>query len=184
MIDVQAFLMGMKPALYGNTSSPTLIKHLDKLVIYPCINDKIAIFDGEDFFLFFQTEEMKQVFLTKVDELELNSAEFHELLGNTLGYPPLAARFYGDCFRLKHEGKDQSHQQLIQYRVSIRYAGIRCTSHIGDLKQNVEWIWDRYADSKALQVLVNTKYYSVERNDITKLESIIELKLTNSINLH
>lgn len=97
MHDVDAFLIGMKPALYGNTGSPTFMKHLDELLSYPCVTDGIDIFDGEDFFLFFQNETQKQDFLRRFVHVQPRSPQFHQLLGDTLGYPSLATQFYASC---------------------------------------------------------------------------------------
>lgn len=76
MIDVDALLSGMKPALYGNTGSPTCMQNMDKLLAYLCLTKGIDIFDGPDFFLFFQNEELKQDFVNQLAHVESRSPNF------------------------------------------------------------------------------------------------------------
>lgn len=166
MHDVDAFLTGMKPALYGNTGSPTLMKHLDKLLPYPCVTDGIDIFDGKDFFLFFQNDTLKQDFLSRLAHVKSRSPQFHQLLGETLGYPPLAAQFYAAC---------QENEQYYDYSIGILYGGIRCVSHVDDLATNCMWLWDRYTDDKDLRIQIYGNHYPVFRYDTEELENIIRI---------
>jgi hypothetical protein len=168
LIDVDAFLLGMKPALYGNTASPTLMKNLDVLLHYPHITQGIDIFDGEDFFLFFQDEKKMDDFVIRFHQVAPRSPAFHQLLGCALGYPPMATCFYAKCMEY-----DSFHK----YRLSIRYAGIRCTSHVFELVENVVWLWDHYNENEDMKVLIETTFYSVERGDIQRLEELQKIKL-------
>ncbi|MCH5584799.1 hypothetical protein MK805_07410 [Shimazuella sp. AN120528] len=168
MVDVDAFLLGMKPALYGNTGSPTLMKNIDDLMKYPYITQGIDIFDGEDFFLFFQDEKKMNEFVIQLEQVVSRSPAFHEILGDVLGYPPLATRFYAKCM------EDET---LNHYRLSIRYAGIRCTSHVAELTQNAIWLWDRYHENENMKILIESKFYTVDRGDIRRLEEIQKIKL-------
>lgn len=163
MVDLDAFLLGMKPALFGNTGSPTMMNNMDKLVHYPYITKGIDLFDREDFFLFFQNDEQKRDFLTKLKTVVPRSPEFHELLGLTLGYPPAAVRFYTAC-------KTQPH--LSAYRLAIRYAGIRCVSHVDDLTENATWLWNRYTEDEDMKILIGTHFHPVKRFDIERLNEI------------
>jgi hypothetical protein len=65
IVDVVTFLLGMKPAHYGNKGCPTTMKHIDKLKCYPYITDGIDISD-DDYFLFFQNDELKRNFFEQV----------------------------------------------------------------------------------------------------------------------
>lgn len=167
MVDVDAFLLGMKPALYGNTGSPTMMTNIEKLMKYPHITKGIDIFDGEDFFLFFQNEDLKNRFLQNVDQVMPRTPMFHELLGNTLGYPPLAAGFYASCME---------NEDMYVHSLSIRYAGIRCISHVDELIQNAVWLWDRYTEKEDMKILIDTHFYPVTRNDVFQLNKIIAIK--------
>jgi hypothetical protein len=166
MHDVDAFLTGIKPALYGNTGSPTLMEHLDKLLPYPCVTDNIDIFDGKDFFLFFQNEKLKQDFLSQLSHVKSRSPQFHQLLGNALGYPPLATQFYASC---------QEKEQLYDYSLGILYAGIRCISHVEEVESNCIWLWDRYTDDIDLRIQINGNHYPVKQHDTEELENIIQV---------
>lgn len=167
LVDVDAFLLGMKPAYYGNTACPTTMKHINKLKCYPYVTEGIDISD-DDYFLFFQNNELKSDFLDKVKNVKHRSPEFHELLGITLGYPPSAAHFFATC-------KNQSSMEA--YKLAIHYAGIRCVSHVDDLIHNARWLWDRYNEDEDMKILIDTSFHSVERYDTDQLEEIRSLKL-------
>ena len=177
MLDYEAFLAGMKPALYGNSKSLTFMENFHLFAPYPCVTRNIDIFDGADFFLFFQDDELKENFLFNMRRVSPRSPEFHELLGVTLGYPPLAAKYYAQCIRLEQEGRNQEREKLDQFRVSIHYAGIRCTGHINDLTENAIWLWNRYEDNEDLKIGIGTKFYPVPRDNLKELDRLIDLKL-------
>lgn len=165
IVDVDAFLLGMKPAYYGNKGCPTTMKHMDKLKDYPCVTEGVDISDN-DYFLFFQNDGLKQDFLDKFHDMKPRSPEFHELLGITIGYPPAAARFFARC---------QQNEQLYDYSLAIHYAGIRCVSHVDDLKENATWLWDRYIEEENMRILVGTRFYPVQRYDTGGLKNIIQI---------
>jgi hypothetical protein len=165
MHDVDAFLAGIKPALYGNTKSPTLMKHINKLLPYPYVTNGINIFDGPEFFLFFQNHQLKQDFLNRLAQVEFRSPQFHQLLGNTLGYPPLATRFYAAC---------QVNEQLYHQSIGIMYGGVRCISHVNDVTSNCIWLWDHYIDDIELRIQINGNHYPVKRYDTKCLTNIIQ----------
>lgn len=178
MIDCEAFLAGFKPALYGNSASPSFVKYMDKLVHYPVIKDGIDIFDGPEFALFFRTKKLKEDFMDRIAQIEPRSPELHELLGITLGYPPLAARYYALCHRLELE--DQERQDLVRHRVFLRYAGSRCVSHIDDLEENTIWLWNQYPINQVrqnLKVGIGFKFYEVEPYDLHAIENLRQMKL-------
>lgn len=163
IVDVDAFLLGMKPAYYGNKGCPTTMKHMDKLKSYPYVTEDIAISDN-DYFLFFQNDELKSDFLDKVKNVTPRSPEFHELLGVTIGYPPAAARFFARC---------QRNENLYVFSLAIHYAGIRCISHVDDLKENAKWLWDRYTEQENMKILIGgTTFHSVEGYDLERLHEI------------
>jgi hypothetical protein len=160
MHDVDAFLSGMKPAFYGNTGSPTCMENIYKLQQYPCITKGIDIFDGPEFFLFFQTEKMKAEFENQVQNIPPRSPAFHRLLGITLGYPPKAAAFYAAC---------QENEQYYDYSIGIMYGGVRCVSHVDDLIENASWLWNRYTDDIDLRIQTGGNHHPVDRYDLERL---------------
>lgn len=159
MHDVDAFLSGMKPAHYGNKGCSTTMKHIDKLRNYPYVTDGINISE-DDYFLFFQNEELKQDFVKQLAHVESRSPQFHQLLGNALGYPPLATQFYATC---------QENKQNYDYSIGLMYGGVRCVSHVDDLIDNATWLWDRYTDDKDLRIQIKGNLHPVKRYDLDKL---------------
>lgn len=165
MHDVDAFLIGMKPAHYGNKGCPTTMKHIDQLMSYPHVTDGIAI-SNDDYFLFFQNEDLKQDFLRKVSKVKFRSPQFHQLLGDTLGYPPLATQFFAAC---------QENKQNYDFSIGIMYGGVRCVSHVDNLIDNATWLWNRYTDDKDLRIQIRGNLYPIDRYDTEELESIIQI---------
>jgi hypothetical protein len=121
------------------------MKHLDKLLPYPCVTDGIDIFDGKDFFLF-QNDTLKQDFISRLAHVRVRTPQFHQLLGEV---PPLATHFYASC---------QQNEQLYDYSLGILYAGIRCISHVEEMKSNCIWLWDRYTDNKDLRIQIDENH--------------------------
>lgn len=183
LLDYQTFLMGMKPALYGNTNSPTFRGNFNSFKHYPCVTEGIHLHDQADFFLFLQTESLKEDFLEKRARVKHLSPEFHELLGITLAYPPLAAKYFSELHRLEEvEKRLDKYKELAKYRVSFYYAGIRCSGHVKDLKTNSLWLWKKYtlADEVfkvGLMVEGIVKYFDVKPYDFAELEYVKQRKL-------
>ncbi|TCW40838.1 hypothetical protein EDC32_101487 [Laceyella sacchari] len=182
LVDYQTFLIGRKPALYGNTGSPTFMKNLHLFEHYPCVTENIDIFDGEDFYLFFQNEELKETFLSKLRDVKPRSPEFHRLLGVTLGYPPLAAQFFAECHRLEEEKHIDEYERLFKQKVSFYYSGIRCNGHVNDLVENSVWLWERYyiedEPFKVGMIEDNiVRLYEVKPYDFDELERVKQRKL-------
>lgn len=164
MIDVESFLIGMKPAHYGNKGCPSTMKHIEKLKVYPYITDGINISDDE-YFLFFQNEELKQGFVNRLAHVKAKSPQFHQLLGETLGYPPLATQFYAAC---------RENKQNYDYSIGLMYGGVRCINHIDDLTKNAVWLWDRYTDDVDLRIQVDGNLHPVKPYDTEELEKIVQ----------
>lgn len=180
MIDCEAFLAGFKPSLYGNSNSPSFIEYMDKLVHYPVIKDGIDIFDGPEFALFFQTKKLKEDFMDRMTKIEPRSPELHALLGDFLGYPPLATKYYALCKRLEQQCREQESQDLVRHRVFLRYAGLRCVSHVDDLIVNTTWLWDQYPINQVkqnLKVGIDFKFFEVEPYDLLEIEKLKQMKL-------
>jgi hypothetical protein len=135
------------------------------------VTEGINISD-DDYFLFFQSNELKNDFLSKLNYVVPRSPEFHELLGITIGYPPMAARFFARC---------QKNESLYDYSLAIHYAGIRCISHVDDLTTNARWLWDRYIEQEDMRILVNTNFYPVVRYDTDRLNEIKRIQQQQTI---
>jgi hypothetical protein len=181
--DYEAFLMGLKPALLDSSNCVTFqkVSHLYKH--YPCVTEGIHLHEEADFFLFFQTEQMKEEFLMKLATVNHLSPEFHELLGITLGYPPLAAKYFAECRRLEEvEKRINEYEELFKHKVSFVYSGIRCNGHVNDLVENSVWLWERYyikdEPFKIGMIEDNiVRFYDVKPYDFDELERVKKRKL-------
>ncbi|MGX9706619.1 hypothetical protein [Laceyella tengchongensis] len=183
LVDFEAFLMGVKPALYGTTASPNYMANFHLLERYPCVTKGISQHNDADFFLFFQTESMKKDFLEKLARVEHLSPEFHELLGITLGYPPLAVKNFVECRRLEEvEKRINDYKELLRHKVSFIYSGIRCGGHVNDIVENSVWLWEQYyiKDEPFKIGMIEgdvMKYYEVKPYDFDELERVKQRKL-------
>ncbi|KPC74332.1 hypothetical protein ADL26_11370 [Thermoactinomyces vulgaris] len=182
LVDFEAFLMGLKPALYGTTASPNYMANFHLLERYPCVTKGINQHTDAEFFLFFQSEQMKEDFLKKLASVERLSPEFHELLGLTLGYPPLAVKHFVMCRRLEEEKRMNEYEELFKHKVSFLYSGIRCGGYVNDLVENSIWLWERYymKDEPFKIGMIEgdvMKYYEVKPYDFDGLERVRKRKL-------
>lgn len=91
----------------------------------------------------------------------IRSPEFHEILGNALGYPPKAVRFYGQAVR---------NRSLKKKKVGIHFASISCSSSIDDIVENAFWLWNTYSfEDEPLKIRIDTKMHEVSYKDREKL---------------
>jgi hypothetical protein len=151
MVDHEMFLFGLKPALYGNGQVQAFANPLPQLISYPYTRIK-------HFYLFFQSQTQKDQFIKQQEKFPYNSPEFERLLGYALGYPPLAVEYYTQCARLQKLGNTDQLNDLMARRVALRYAGIRCVSHVDDLEFNIRWLWERYPIQDELKVGIEGQY--------------------------
>ncbi|MBS7531881.1 hypothetical protein IC619_015515 [Hazenella sp. IB182353] len=130
---LDAFLYGYKPAFLINPEYSSLYdkSNLEKLDSYPTL--PVQVYDMDQH-LYFQTEELKEHFKTSTHDADPNSPKFHYKLGLALGFPPKACKFYSATF---DEDKSDNPE-----RVSIHFCGISFVSHITDIKDNIQWMWD------------------------------------------
>ena len=152
MLDVDAFLNGIKPAIYGNSNNAYFMKHLDQLKQYPYTTDNIDLFNGADFYLFFQNHELKHHFLNMIKDIQPRSIAFHSVLGHTLGYPPRSVEFFMEKERCREDGEQERLKKLQQLSITIYYCGCSPTSYLSDLMENVEWFWKRYHHESIIQI--------------------------------
>lgn len=135
-IDLKAFLKGYKPGFtFTPHCIPSYYDHIDieKLVTYPCIKGIRPHNKTSD--IYFQNEDLKRSFQLKIKGLDHNEPEFHRILGESLGFPPLAVDFF--CRELKGLTDPKN-------RIGIEYNGINFIGSIDTLMDCVEWLWDRY----------------------------------------
>lgn len=170
--EVDAFLLGIRPAVYYCVEDPQFQHSRDQLMTYPFVNKNIDLYDGTDFFLFFQNEDLRQKFLGQSKGVKVRSNKFHQILGETLGYPPKAVDFYVQCLDKK---------ELEQLKVGMHYMGIHCSGSAGDLVENTLWLWDTYSRSDVhslLEVRIDSSFYSVNCKDVERLKELQDLALS------
>ncbi|MGX9706627.1 hypothetical protein [Laceyella tengchongensis] len=183
LLDYEVFLMGLKPAIYQSANNVTFQKTVHLYKHSPCVTEGIHLHDEADFFLFFQTEQMKEDFLKKMATVKRLSPEFHELIGVTIGYPPLAAKYFAECRRLKEvEKRMDDYEELFKHKVSFIYSGIRCNGHVNDLVENSVWLWERYyIEGEPFKIGIIEgdvmKHYEVKPFDFDELERVKQRKL-------
>lgn len=161
MNPVESFIRGIKPALHEPAMNQRLVKELPRLIKnYPYLTEGIDLYDGTQFYLFFQNEEMKKKFLEDTKGIKPRSIPFHKALGLALGFPPKAVDFYCRCLQLEEEGKPEPP------RVGIHYCGLNFSSDPADLTENITWLWERYQYKDILHVRIDTEMIPVEFGDL------------------
>lgn len=137
--EIQSFLYGYKPAYLHAAGfkfpyqTKDEVKQLDK---YPCIE---GIFSPSSYaqVLYFQNHQLKENFLLSGIDYRKDSREFQLLLGETLGYPPKAVRYFVNHYwnEVDTERSD---------KIGMHYCGISFVACIDDLEENSKWLWDTY----------------------------------------
>lgn len=121
----EAFVKGYKPAHFAAHIFVANLKYLQQHQYPSAYVRDVAT-------LFFQNEDLRDQYIAKSDGLPFASPEFKEVLGVTLGYPPIAARFFADRMR---------NPSLEQYTAVFDYAGRYFGGHIDDTQVIAEWLW-------------------------------------------
>jgi hypothetical protein len=153
MVDHEAFLKGIKPALY-RAYNRGLAELFPKLQEYPHLKDHTGRY------LFFQTEEKKQEYVDRIQQIDLNSPEYHKMLGLLLGYPPKAVDFF------VRKCTDRS---LSEVSIGLGYAGIRCVCDVRELIENTKWLWDTYQLDEELRLFIGEEFVYVPYQDMNEL---------------
>lgn len=121
----KAFMSGIKPAY---------LCHHDYIGFYQRLVDldfpKVQI--RHDLTLFFQSNQLRDQFLVRSEGLEPGTPEHHRILGEALGYPPLAAKFFAESW------VDRS---LWEKSATFKYCGYQFNGHIDDVIPIAEWLW-------------------------------------------
>ncbi|RAL22560.1 hypothetical protein [Thermoflavimicrobium daqui] len=134
----EAFLEGVKPATYVNLDIIVRPELIPNLMEYANFNE------SDNFWMFFRDEEMKTQFLNQYSNLSHNDPERERILGLTLGYPPKAVDFYTYYYEWQQREREEAKHWYFTHKVGMKYHGIMFTSHIDDLKENAQWLWDTY----------------------------------------
>jgi hypothetical protein len=156
MVDHEAFLKGLKPALY-RTPNQGLMKLFPSLEKYPYLKDHTGRY------LFFQTEEKKQEYLDALQRVEPGSPEYHQMFGHLLGYPPKAVDFF------VRKCTDRS---LADVSIGLAYAGIRCVGDVRELVENAFWLWDTYQWDEDMRLMVGSELMYVPYRDMDQLKRV------------
>lgn len=170
--DIKAFLHGYKPAF---TFTPHYIppyyvqKDIENLANYPCIKQIKPHNKEAD--IYFQNKNLKQAFQEKIKGLNQNSPEFHRILGETLGFPPLAVDFY-----VKHL------QELVDWnrKVGFEYNGINFAGSFDTLIECTYWLWEQYPQQYFREREMILSYgkpsnrFKIAYKDINKLRTVHE----------
>jgi hypothetical protein len=123
----ESFLKGAKPACLCHCDEDR--GFLQKLTAsrFP----KVQIRDNLT--LFFQNEELKNRFLTQSKDLEPGTPEHHRVLGEALGYPPLATKFFAESW---------TNQALWKDSARYDYCGFYFGGRFSDAIPIAEWLWE------------------------------------------
>lgn len=170
--DIKSFLHGYKPAfIFIPHHIPPYYESEDvkRLLTFPCIPQIKPHDKPQD--IYFQNEELKQTFQDKTKELDHNSPEFHRILGETLGYPPLAVNFY-----VKHL------QNLVDWnrKVGFEYNGINFVGSFDTLIECTQWLWKHYPQQyfREREMILSygkpSKRFKIAYKDINNLKSVHE----------
>lgn len=122
----ESFLKGFKPAYFCDHDDHEYFDHLHKSNLpFVEVCPKQAT-------LFFESEHLKNQFLTDLDGAEPYTYKYFIAVGKALGYPPVAVRFFADC---------TDNLELEKQGAVFEYAGRYFGGRIDDKEQIAEWLW-------------------------------------------
>lgn len=168
----ESFLAGIKPSCYENLSrlKPDVLEKLEK---FP----RFSLYPGYD--IFFRDEESRDSFAAAIENLPRDGADFNRILGETLGYPPLAVDFFA-----KKVSGEISREEFTARKVSVHHAGVSCIGDVRDIVDNIRWLWSRYPCDGISRVQTyyddDLQVYAIPYGDHAQLHNIAE-KLAHSL---
>jgi len=162
----EAFLDGYKPAILIERDNPNL--HL--------VNDYPSYSYDENLILFFQNEELRKQYKSKMKHVEKGSYEEDCLLGLTLGFPKKSVEFFARNFQIEKETGELPDKDVL---ISMEWAGISFTTHIDYVEHEARWLWDTYKHPKAIENPIylwtkETSYLEVPYGDFDQLREASE----------
>jgi hypothetical protein len=155
MLDYEAFLEGIKPALYINSNRPEFEEKMNQLLSYPYIQ-------GKDHYLFFQSDELKQKFIQETKGLSEDSLEYDRVLGISLGIPLRAVEFFVTKNLMGNPGDG----------IGVGYAGLRFSCNPNELEQILIDLWDKYQINEDARIRIGTAFYYIGYRDYDQLNEI------------
>jgi hypothetical protein len=132
----ESFLKGYKPSyLCSQRFDGEILQKLHQLNYPYIIEYELEDFDKPGTIydvgtLFFQTEQLKNEYLKAVNDPSNNSTY---LLGITLGFPPIACKFFVEA---------DNNKNLSKKRAGFRYQGYQFAGNIDDWEEIVAWLWE------------------------------------------
>jgi hypothetical protein len=138
-----AFLDGYKPALLVEPKHkffnliPTNYPHLESYI------------EQDDIYIFFQTEELKNEYVKKVEGVSWGTYEFHKIIGEALGFPKKSVEFYARM-RVLEDKIGHYPEEEEQTKVGVAWAGFFFSSHLDFVEQEVHWLFNTYQHEKAV----------------------------------
>jgi hypothetical protein len=119
--EIALFTSGIKPAYIAELFE---VHHLSKK--YPSV-----ILD-ENNHIFFQTEQLKNEFIDRIQTVEKDTPENHRIIGESLCYPPQAVNFFVQCME---------NPELREKRAHFSYAGMNFAANVQQTLEITYWLW-------------------------------------------
>ena len=165
--DFQALLDGYKPALimYNYSKYFSLVESFPKYNY----NDVLTYF--------FQSDNQKKKFITKLKAVKRGSYEECCLIGLTLGYPRKSVEFFAQNDKIKRETGVLPNQDIA---IGMVWAGFRFITNLNILIDEARWMWETYTHPKAIEHPMyfwsdkDETYLSVPYGDYKRLEEVHE----------
>jgi hypothetical protein len=145
LTDYQAFLHRCKPSFLCDNDSD------ECSYLSSCNYPSAPVAPGETT-IFFHSLEQRDRFASEMKEIELGSDRYYFVLGEALGFPPIAVKFFADFV------KDRT---LEKYGAVFNYAGRNFAGHIADTFSIADWLWnhvENYPPSK-IKITFQGKVY-------------------------
>lgn len=163
--DYEAFLDGYKPALIMATRS----KYLSLVEHYPSYH-----FD-EDVIYFFRTDEQRDWFIEKIEEVEKYTYEECILTGLLMGFPRKSVEFFANNERIRKETGVLPNRDVA---IGMAWAGFRFSTSLEILEEEARWMWERYTHPRAIENPAyfwskkDNAYLSVPYGDVERLREV------------
>jgi hypothetical protein len=121
LIPYSAFLSGIKPAYLASVDEVDRLNHLkDSGFPFVELSDQLT--------LFFRSAHLKAKFLSATQD----TPPSEQLIGEALGYPPLATRFFTEA---------KNNPELKAKRAYFDYAGLSFVGNFDDAVDIAVWLW-------------------------------------------